>query len=100
MCELSSETNIGDIKEGIDIDKARNILNIEKITCSICKECWAYRYCDFCIRMAELKRKNTEKNIKNSCKTMRSVTENLFKDYCVLKELGYDFETEYVKGFV
>ena len=100
VCELSSETNIGDIKEGIDIDKARNILNIEKITCSICKECWAYRYCDFCIRMAGAEKKNTEKNIKNSCKTMRSVTENLFKDYCVLKELGYDFVTEYVMGFV
>lgn len=73
---------------------------MEEVTCAICKNCWAYRYCDFCIRMAGNETESIQKNIKMACENMRKATENIFKDYCVLRELGYDFETNYVKEYV
>ena len=100
VCELSEEAKVGNVESGVDIEKARTILNVEEVTCAICKNCWAYRYCDFCIRMAGNETESIQKNIKMACENMRKATENIFKDYCVLRELGYDFETNYVKEYV
>ena len=50
--------------------------------------------------MAGNETESIQKNIKMACENMRKATENIFKDYCVLRELGYDFETNYVKEYV
>lgn len=97
VCENAQITKIGNIEEGIDIEKAKKILNIEKCTEKECKQCWAYQYCNFCIRYAETDEDNLRKNILERCSDMRKTVERIFKDYCVMRELGYDFETECLK---
>ena len=74
------------------------MLNIEKLTASKCHHCWAYDFCDVCIRLADNNESNLAKNIACQCiKTKRELEETI-KDYIFLKEQGYDFETmEYIK---
>lgn len=100
-CERVSEntdmTVIGDLENGIDIAKAEKILNIEKYTQMECRQCWAYKYCDFCIRYADSDCTKFRQNIINKCTERRQAVEMIFKDYCVMRELGYDFETKQLK---
>lgn len=98
VCENPEAASIGDVERGIDIDRAISMLNVERQTSDMCHNCWAYQYCDFCIRMAGQEKNSLKDNVISTCNYMRKNTENLFKDYCVLKELGYDFETNYNKG--
>ncbi|MFQ7849246.1 MAG: SPASM domain-containing protein [Sellimonas intestinalis] len=69
VCENVELARMGNINSGIDIQKASQILNIEDITSGQCKDCWAYRYCDFCIRYAEKeKRRIKNMSIKKLCR--------------------------------
>lgn len=97
VCENVELAKMGTLDSGIDIKKAIQILNIEDITSDQCKECWAYRYCDFCIRYAEKDQDELKCCLLKHCSEMRKKIENVFKDYCVLRELGYDFEIESFK---
>lgn len=79
---------IGNLKEGFNIEKIENILNIEKETQKECQDCWAYSECTSCVRFCDdCADKNTE-NILSNCKKIRSSVDETFKDYTVLKELG------------
>ena len=97
VCECSEEAVMGNIDEGIVFDKVLRILNVEKNTEKECRECWAYRYCNICIRYAEHEEEKLRKNILKRCGKMRRTVEDFFKDYCVMRELGYDFEVECTK---
>ena len=98
VCELSELAKLGNIYEGINLIYAEKMLNIEKLTASKCHHCWAYDFCDVCIRLADNNESNLAKNIACQCiKTKRELEETI-KDYIFLKEQGYDFETmEYIK---
>ncbi len=92
VCEKADMAVMGDIEHGIDVEKAAKILNVEQCTTEECKSCWAYRYCNFCIRYAEVDQSEFKESILSQCEKMRCQVENVFRDYCVLRELGYDFE--------
>lgn len=92
VCEKAELAVMGDIWNGIDTDKASRILNVERNTEVECKQCWAYRYCDFCVRYAEAEQDKFRANMLEQCEKMRQQVESIFKDYCVFRELGYDFE--------
>jgi uncharacterized protein len=97
-CERVSEeseiSRIGTIYDGIDRQKAELLLNIEKETSAKCRNCWAYLYCGICIGEIDGLDKICTDKLKDSCPLMRDGVEETFKDYCVLKSLGYDFEAE------
>ncbi|WP_235032921.1 radical SAM/SPASM domain-containing protein [Enterococcus sp. CSURQ0835] len=56
-CEKISENtsfmNIGNLEDGIDYASISDIINISKITEDECKECWAFRLCDQCVRACD-----------------------------------------------
>lgn len=89
-CERASEivdyTNIGNIYDGFDVEKAKNILNIEKYTEKHCHECWAYIYCHICIADIDSTYQTLEEAILSKCADIRMEIEDIFKDYCVLRE--------------
>lgn len=88
VSELAQICKIGNLKEGFNIEKIENILNIEKETQKECQDCWAYSECTSCVRFCDdCADKNTE-NILSNCKKIRSSVDETFKDYTVLKELG------------
>lgn len=94
-CEKVSECSklgtIGSLDTGIDLEKAKEVLNIGQFYEKKCFDCWAYGYCDVCI--ARVDDTNCEKeNIQPSdCDKILYTLENTMKDYCVLKSLGYRY---------
>ena len=87
VCEKSLFNVIGNVVDGIDIDRVRKVINIERLTKRQCQLCWAYEYCDVCARFIGSDESVTKSNILNHCDTLRKQVEECFKDYCVLREL-------------
>ncbi|AGF55622.1 uncharacterized protein B0P06_000273 [Clostridium saccharoperbutylacetonicum] len=97
-CERVSEKSeimkIGNIEDGFDIEKIYKLLNIGKITQDQCKNCYAFYFCGLCAAFAD-NLTELSKDIKlNNCESTRKRVENMLKDYCMLREFGYDFEKE------
>jgi uncharacterized protein len=95
-CERVSETSemmkMGNIEEGFDFEKARKILNIGKVNEKSCINCWAIRQCGLCAAAAD-DLTSFSKDKKNSrCGSQRATTEDVLKNYCMLKEYGHDFD--------
>ena len=95
-CEKVSETSeaahIGHIDSGIDLEKAKEVLNIERETSSRCRNCWAYYFCNTCVAKADDGKTVSVEKIINSCDQVKKQVEAELLDYCVLKELGYNYE--------
>jgi uncharacterized protein len=90
--ELSEVMKIGNIYEGFNIDKIRQLLNIGKTTENACLNCWAYRFCSLCaIASDDIDCLSKEKRISN-CNKVRLQAESRLKEYCVLKEFECDFD--------
>ena len=97
-CERVSESSeimkIGNSKDGFDLDKIYNLLNIGKITQEKCKNCYAFHFCGLCAAFADDNNK-LDKSVKlKHCNSIKKNMENVLKDYCMLREFGYDFEEE------
>ncbi len=95
-CERVSETSdackLGTVDSGIDLDKARKILNIGKITEDECKNCWAVRYCESCVASADNGGKLDKKYKLKYCKAYRGGLEAKLKKLCTYKEFGLILE--------
>lgn len=89
-CEKISEKSqicrIGDIDNGINIQRVKKLLNIELYTEKECKKCWAYQYCTVCLVNADGLHEISRDKILSECKNVRERVETEFKDYCVCKE--------------
>lgn len=100
VSESSKAVKIGHINTGFDIEQARKILNIGKLTEKECRQCWAFRFCSSCVVQADdFDKLSAEKKLQN-CGMIRSHIDSMMKDYCVLKDLGYDFDKEKMFGEV
>ena len=91
VCETSEACKIGSLKDGLDIDKISKLLNIEALTHDTCSNCWAYAECTTCARKYDDNECHNIQNILDNCESVRVQVEETFKDYAVLKKLGYDF---------
>ncbi|SLM86977.1 radical SAM protein [Vagococcus fluvialis] len=56
-CERISENNdfmnIGNLSEGMNMCKSSRILNIATLTENECKNCWAFRLCNHCVKLCD-----------------------------------------------
>ena len=95
-CERVSETSkacmLGSLNSGIDIEKAKEFLNIGRLTEDECKNCWAVRYCGACIACADNGEKLDKKQKLSYCIMFRSKAEAKLKKYCAYKELNISTE--------
>lgn len=96
VCEIAEISKLGTIDEGIDIGKAEKIMNLEKYTESVCHNCWAYSECTTCMQCCDGEEESIRENILNRCNYTKNTIEDAMKDCTVLKELGYDFESDSV----
>ena len=82
---------IGNLDDGLDIEKIKMLLNIGKLTENECKKCWAFQFCTQCLRSA-VDGDHLSKNKRLSkCNSSRYTAEQSLKDYIVLKECGSTF---------
>lgn len=93
VSELSSVANIGNIYKGFDIEKIKEILNIGKISSEQCTNCWNIRNCSICIAEIDSLTHISTQMKSIACEKSKTTTQELLKDYCVLSELGYDFQS-------
>lgn len=92
VCETNSNAVLGSIDDGISIEKAEKMLNIERLMSEKCKQCWAYAHCKICIMQvidAMMDENSFEYAMDVKCSSIRFSVEQTMKDYCVLKELGH-----------
>lgn len=99
VSEIYDTTNIGNIDTGLDIDKIKALSNIQDYTFEICRECWAYSFCEICLTGVEDADGISSKKILNKCKATRCSIEDTFKDYTVLKHVGFNLDKENRKNF-
>ena len=92
VSELSETVMLGDVISGISLEKTTRILNLETSTHSKCKDCWAYRQCTICIARADDMLGVSAPETYRACPSVCESIDATFKDYCVLKELGYTFD--------
>ena len=56
-CEKINENNkyikIGNLTEGFNETKIKELISLPKITEHECKKCWAFRFCEICIAHCE-----------------------------------------------
>ncbi len=99
VSETSSITSIGNIYEGFELDSAIRILNMERYSIEMCRDCWVRKYCTACIRACDGGDGFSLDILKKQCIINRFSVESSFKDYCVMKELGHNFYDE-KKGII
>ena len=97
-CEKVSEKSelacIGDLASGFDVEKIESVLNVGKASEKQCQKCWAYRYCDVCIRAVDCLDHISNRLQKEACSRNQRNSDQMLKDYCVLVDLGFDIEEE------
>lgn len=97
-CERVSETSpvmiIGHVDEGFYFEKARNLMNVGKVSEDQCKSCWALLHCDQCASKADGGDQLSKKEKLKHCNSSRRNAISNLMEICVLKEMGCDFEEE------
>lgn len=97
-CERIDETSpcsvIGNIDEGLSLEKCEKLLNIGKITEEKCKGCWAIAHCKFCFIQADSGGELCPKCRLEKCRNLQDSIIDTFRDICVLEKNGYHFEED------
>ncbi|GFZ33317.1 Cys-rich peptide radical SAM maturase CcpM [Clostridium zeae] len=87
VSELSEVMGIGNIEDGFDIEKSRNLLNVAKLTGDSCKNCWAISHCVMCAKQADNSKELSVELKKNSCSSVRNYVESLLRNYLMVSEV-------------
>ena len=88
VSELSEAMKIGNLDDGYNIEKVRNLLNIVKLSEERCKNCWVISNCSICAKYAD-NIQNLSPELKSSyCNMTRKAFERKLLDYIALKEIG------------
>ena len=90
--EQSPDLCIGNVYDGIDIENAKKILNVSKLTETYCLKCWCFKNCGQCIAksMNADGHLGADARLKNCVNSKKQAIEKM-KDYVILKEYGFDF---------
>jgi len=93
VCESSEIMKIGNIDDGIDIEKVKVLLNVGRATKEECKTCFAIRECNVCAAYADDNSNKLSKELKlKQCNNMKYHFEEMLKDICVLNEIGFNYD--------
>lgn len=90
--ELQSYYCIGHVDKGINIEQAKSILNIGKLSSRWCKQCWALRHCSICAAQLDFECEPDEKSKLNRCFVSKQQAWFSIKELCVLNEFGLTIE--------
>jgi len=97
-CERVSENselmNIGDLENGFNYEKVREIMNPAKGTSEHCKKCWMIMHCGMCAAFSDDLKGLSNKLRLSKCGSFKSNYEDMLKILCFLKEERYDFNNE------
>lgn len=100
VSESSNACRIGTLEEGFDINKAKEFLNIGKLTEDVCRKCWCIRFCSMCGKMADSGKDTLDLEHKlKLCKNEHAAAEDKIKLYLLIKEINqYHVNNSCLKG--
>lgn len=88
VSESSVATCIGSLDKGIDVQKARELLNVGAITGEICRNCWSFRRCTLCAKKADNNGKSLSPQFKLShCQEVRASAYAELRQLLLLQEV-------------
>jgi uncharacterized protein len=98
-CERVNEESevmaLGDVDQGISLEKAKKILNVGQISANECKTCWCFLHCRMCGAAADDNHCfSKEKKLRNCVNVKLAVLEKM-KNICFLMEHGFDLEHDF-----
>lgn len=88
VSEECEECSIGDIEKGIDIDRARSMLNLAKATPTACGHCWARHLCTACIKSCIHGKVIDHRWKLEACGQIRADAEERLRRFAVYREAG------------
>jgi uncharacterized protein len=94
--EESDFFNIGNLDTGFNYSKIDAIMNIGRCSADTCKTCWALNQCSMCSSQIEMEGDDgpTAQSKAVECKRIkRNLADDMY-ELCVLREFGYDANTE------
>ncbi|WP_055108608.1 radical SAM/SPASM domain-containing protein [Paenibacillus ihumii] len=94
--ENSTFMRMGNVEQGFEIDKVREILNVGSVTEEHCKDCWAFHCCSLCPASTDNgKNERYSQSYKLSkCNRVRATALENLKNYTMLREFKYQFNKE------
>ena len=98
-CEKVSEESqvmiIGHIDTGFDYDKVDAVLNVGRLTESVCKKCWAFNHCNLCVAACDGGDSLSAKIRLENCYTAIDDCMEELRKICLLMENEYNFSRFY-----
>ena len=95
VSECSEAMKIGHIDTGIEVAKARNLLQVGKITEHTCKNCWCIRFCTQCAKMSDIGEKDLSPEARLwHCKYSKADAYNRMREYILIKEVHLYYKEE------
>lgn len=83
---------IGNVNNGIDIAKVKQLMNLGKLTEDECKNCWAMHFCEMCMVVAD-DNKCLSRDLKlRACTSTKIAALVDLKKHVIMKELGVRME--------
>lgn len=89
--EISDCMILGDIETGIQLDKAKALLNVAQVTSEYCKDCWAFFGCTLCGKFSDDKGKLSETQRLQHCQSSRNSYLDLLKERALLQEASSEY---------
>lgn len=91
-CEKVSNSSpavvIGNVNDGINIDKVKSMLNIGKLTENECKNCWAMHFCDICLAHVDDNFCLSSEMKKRECRFVQRQALQSLKSNIIMREIG------------
>lgn len=94
VSELSPIMRIGHVDTGIDIERARVLLNVGQISAEQCKNCWAIRNCSLCCKYCDGGDHLSATVRKKHCDSVRGNRDAIMRDYIALQEVKNRFYSQ------
>lgn len=91
LCERVSEIAepmiIGNLRDGIDMNKVFALLNIAQSTSEVCKNCWAFSHCHLCAKYSEKGGKLSPETRLSHCRDSRQGALQKLRQYALIQEM-------------
>lgn len=87
VSEIAEPMIIGNIRDGIDMDKVYTLLNIAQSTSESCKNCWAFSHCHLCAKYSEKDGALSYEARLSHCKNSRQDAFHKLRQYALIQEM-------------
>lgn len=87
VSELSEAMKIGSLKEGMDVEKAKKLLNVGQLTPDSCTNCWAICHCTMCARSADDGNELSVEMKAKQCSRVRQTVESQLRTEIMFREI-------------